>query len=357
MTKAQAALAPHNASRNSKSLVSRIPTSTSDTLAWWVAAYFETEVTTAASSRKVQTRDLELFVSYALEVEGTAERALWSPRLTGAFQNYLRAATIDNVGRKRGDRTINRIIAHVKTFARWVHRVRPFPLGDPTAKIKLPNIGNGLEVERALTAGERRRLLDAADVLLTTGGRSRDRLRFKKTDERPVRRGYRAWRNRAMVYALIETGMRRAAIVNLNLADVDFKSRALSVVEKGGARHAYHISRDGLNAISDYLEHERATDNRKWNSPALFLSPATNAHGDGRLAVRVVNEVWNEVCRVAGVEGKSPHAARHAMGRFIMDKTGNVAAVQRQLGHRNAAYSLQYARITADELRNALDER
>ena len=38
------------------------------------------------------------------------------------------------------------------------------------------------------------------------------------------------------------------------------------------------------------------------------------------------------------------------MGRHIMNKTGNVAAVQRQLGHKNAAYSLQYARITDAEL-------
>ena len=40
-----------------------------------------------------------------------------------------------------------------------------------------------------------------------------------------------------------------------------------------------------------------------------------------------------------------------------MEKTGNVAAVQRQLGHKNAAYSLQYARITDEELNVVLDVR
>ena len=45
------------------------------------------------------------------------------------------------------------------------------------------------------------------------------------------------------------------------------------------------------------------------------------------------------------------------MGRHIMNKTGNVAAVQRQLGHKNAAYSLQYARITDAELQTVVDER
>jgi hypothetical protein len=40
-----------------------------------------------------------------------------------------------------------------------------------------------------------------------------------------------------------------------------------------------------------------------------------------------------------------------------MEKTGNVAAVQRQLGHKNAAYSLQYARITEEELNQVMDDR
>ena len=39
------------------------------------------------------------------------------------------------------------------------------------------------------------------------------------------------------------------------------------------------------------------------------------------------------------------------------EKTGNVAAVQRQLGHKNAVYSMQYARISDKELEDVLDER
>jgi len=45
------------------------------------------------------------------------------------------------------------------------------------------------------------------------------------------------------------------------------------------------------------------------------------------------------------------------MGRYIIEKTGNVAAVQRQLGHKNAAYSMQYSRITDEELNVILDGR
>ena len=45
------------------------------------------------------------------------------------------------------------------------------------------------------------------------------------------------------------------------------------------------------------------------------------------------------------------------MGKHLMAKTGNVAAIQRQLGHRQAANALQYARVTMEELAQVLDER
>ena len=105
-----------------------------------------------------------------------------------------------------------------------------------------------------------------------------------------------------------------------------------------------------------YYEHTPDSDTFPL-STALFLPAASNANSSGRLTPGVINTIWNEVCQWANVKHKTPHAARHAMGRHIMSKTGNVAAVQRQLGHKNAAYSLQYARITDAELQQVVDER
>ena len=51
--------------------------------------------------------------------------------------------------------------------------------------------------------------------------------------------------------------MRRFAVRNLNLKDVNFKKRNVSAEEKGGRTHTYKISREALRAIEDYLEKER----------------------------------------------------------------------------------------------------
>jgi integrase len=287
---------------------------------------------------------------------GQEDRALWTPRLSKAFARHLKKVRLESGKRGYSDRTINRVLAHLKTFSKWIHKLKPFPLDNPMHKIKLMPVGSGLEVERAISPAERRRILDAADSLPHVGGRSKDRNRFKG-QERPVRKGYRAFRNRAIVYTLIETGMRRAAVRNLNLDDVDFKKRSVAVEEKGGRTHCYKISGEGLAAIEDYINMERGGDNKKWKSPALFLSADTIALGTGRLNVRVINTVWDEVCNLAGAEDHTPHDARHAMGRHLIEKTGNIAAVQRQLGHTNPAYSMQYARITDQELNDVLDDR
>jgi len=141
-----------------------------DGLGWWVEQYFRFEVTTSPASQKVQRRDLALFLQYMTTEERTDQRVAWTPRLSRDFQLHVQKTVKDQGRRVWSDKTMLRIMAHLKTFAKWVHKLRPFPLGNPMAKLKLPAVGMGLEVDRAITPAERRKLLDAADLLLAIGG-------------------------------------------------------------------------------------------------------------------------------------------------------------------------------------------
>ena len=140
-----------------------------DSLAGWLEAYFAVEVTTAQSSRAVQRRDLTRFLRFMQAEEGSDDRSRWTSRLSRAFIDDLRSELDSGGGRYFSDRTIARMAAHLKTFAKWIHRLRPFRMGDPTEKLKGMAAGPGLEIERALTESERRKLLDAADHLPVLG--------------------------------------------------------------------------------------------------------------------------------------------------------------------------------------------
>jgi len=328
-----------------------------DGVSWWLTQYLTHEVTTADSSKRAQHKDIVHFFCFMMREEGTDDRPRWTPRLSRAFQDHLRSLINDKTGgREYADSSISRKMAHLKTFAKWIHKLRPFPLGDPMEKVTTTKTGNGLEIERALTKSERRRLLDAGDLLPGAGGRSKDRNRYRG-QERPQRKGYRGYRNRAIIYTFIETGMRRAGVCNILLDDIDWKKQTIKTTEKGGNQHTYHISREGLAVIQDYIDNERGLDNIKRQSAGLFLTAAHNGRDQGSLSTSMINRIWNAACKAAGVEGRTPHSARHAMGRHIVEKTGNVAAVQRQLGHKNAGYSMQYMRVTGDEMRAVLEDR
>ena len=253
----------------------RLPADLSASLVWWVEQYFKFGVTTAASSQVVQRRDLHLFLDYVARETGGDNVSAWTPRLSRSFQESLRkdlkAKPGQTARRRLADRTINRVMAHLKTFSKWMHKLKPFPLGDPMAKIALLKVGTGLEIERAISVSERRKLLDAADLLLVAGGISKDRHRYQ-SGAKPRRKGYRPYRNRAVVYVLLETGMRRAAVTHIEVEQVDFQRKAITTLEKGGHLHTYQISSEGLRAVQDYLAYEREDDAAKWKkSPALFL--------------------------------------------------------------------------------------
>src|SRR5215813_13833409 len=98
---------------------------------------------------------------------------------------------------------------------------------------RAPSLGHQVHCELMRSA-----LLDLTPIMPATACHQRnyvERYSGYKTGERPRRTGYRPYHNRAIVFTLIETGMRRAAVTHLDLAQVDLDGRRLTVVEKGGA--------------------------------------------------------------------------------------------------------------------------
>ena len=93
-------------------------------------------MTTCARSRKEQARDFRLFIAFLRDVIGSEQRIDWTPRVSREFVDYLRSQLHPDGKRRFADRTINRVIAHLKTFAKWIHSCRPFPKEHPLQKFK-----------------------------------------------------------------------------------------------------------------------------------------------------------------------------------------------------------------------------
>lgn len=339
------------------------PDEAHDHLAIWVEWYFNLEDTSGELSRKEKRRALDTFVAFIVAEAGDDRRVSWTPRRSRAFRDWCGAQmtqpTDDATATRRWSaRSINDMLNHLKPFARWVHEHAPFPLGNPMAKVENIPTRDRIDVNRAMTKRQEDDMLDAADTLILTGRRSKDRHRHRTAEQKPQRSDYRPYRNRAIVYTILGTGIRRSAALRLTVDDVDFDREKIHVIEKGGVTDTRDISREALHAIRDYLEHERSQDAAHFASPTLFLAASSRRGTDGRLSPRTINNIWNHVRDAAGLPSdKTPHTGRHRVGKKIMDKTKNPRAVQKQLGHRNLMYSMHYTNPTEEEMKEAINSR
>ena len=201
-----------------------------------------------------------------------------------------------------------------------------------------------------VTPEEYRRLLAEADRLVAGGS---DRGDAGTSDPRKQRSDYLPWRNRAIIYVLLETGMRRAGVTSLLQDTINWIHGQVTIAGKGGKTEVYAISPHALTAVSDYLKHEREQDAEYWRGqPAIFLAANSIRRGDGQLT----NRIWDAVCNKAGVINRNPHSARHHMGNRIMKKTGNAAAVAKQLNHTRLEMALAYSAPTFNSIRDLLNE-
>ncbi|HYU57845.1 MAG TPA: tyrosine-type recombinase/integrase, partial [Actinomycetota bacterium] len=126
--------------------------------------------------------------------------------------------------------------------------------------------------------------------------------RHRRNDDSPisVHAHARPCRDRAIVFVLLSTGLRREELIGLDLDQLDpadarslraaRKVRLVGVRGKGGTQRTVFLSADARHAVADYLEGERPRDAGP-NSTALWLSAMTVASRkrDGQLSGRAVN--------------------------------------------------------------------
>jgi hypothetical protein len=115
--------------RNNETALIRIAEEMPDNLGWCAEQYSRFEVTTGPASQKVQQRDLNLCLRDMIAEERTDQREAWTPRRSRDFQLRLRQTLHEQGQRIWSDKTIIRVMAHLKTFDH--QQVPPFLSAPP----------------------------------------------------------------------------------------------------------------------------------------------------------------------------------------------------------------------------------
>lgn len=326
-----------------------------DSLAAWMQHYEEMAVRGVRSKEVAQKIDLHLhrFRIFFAEAYGHERISACVKRDVLSWQAALQAEELAVA-------TVNNHMASLSGFLTWVYEQAPrlFAVGNPAkgvGDLALPPLE-----PRALTEEQVRSLKNLCDRL--------ERFHLLKgkawsNQHPPLRANSRPKRDRAIVYMLLSTGLRREELIQLDLEQVDpytpaqlrqvRRARIDEVQGKGKTERNVFLSADARLALADYLEFERPQDVSS-GATALFLS-ATGIPvraEDGRLSVRSINLILEQIGRWHDAEQPDinrhisplrPHDLRHTFAFQLSKVTGADAyELERRLGHRSPRYIQRY---------------
>ena len=155
-------------------------------------------------------------------------------------------------------------------------------------------------------------------------------------------------RDRAIFRVVYHRVLRASEVKLLELSDYRQRDGRLYVRRlKGSKSGEYPLFDEERRALNLWL--------KKRGTSAGPLFPSRRHHGISRWAL---DELMKKYCRIAGVaeEKAHMHALKHSSGTHYHARTGDVAATQDHLGHRNIQNTMIYVDIT-NRRRDELAER
>lgn len=159
-------------------------------------------------------------------------------------------------------------------------------------------------------------------------------------------------RDKAMLELLFSTGLRVSELVKLNRAQLDFNSREIGIIGKGGRARVVFISDSAAEWLRKYLSF------REDKYKPLFVRYSGKRAGKDqgeegvRLSVRSVQRSVEKYVKKAKLPVKiTPHGLRHTFATDLLTSGADLRAIQEMLGHKNISTTQIYTHVTNPQLK------
>lgn len=159
-----------------------------------------------------------------------------------------------------------------------------------------------------------------------------------------------AIRDRAMLELIYSSGLRLAELISINMGDIDFSDRILTVTGKGKKMRSVPVGKHAIQAIKNWLKIRQAMVNE--NEDALFISQRGK-----RISPRSVQERLKQWAIKQGLPSHvHPHMLRHSFASHMLESSGDLRAVQELLGHADISTTQVYTHLDFQHLAQVYDK-
>lgn len=158
--------------------------------------------------------------------------------------------------------------------------------------------------------------------------------------------GFEGIRNKAMVELFYSTGMRRAELVNLTIADLRLDERRIKVLGKRNKERIIPMVPSVCDSVKDYLKARSELEIIK-DEQRLFLTKKGVKIYE-TLVYRVINSYFSKASEKVK---KSPHILRHSFATHLLNEGADLNAVKELLGHASLASTQVYTHNSVAQLK------
>jgi integrase/recombinase XerC len=217
-------------------------------------------------------------------------------------------------------RSVNRKLSTLKSFYKYLQRINEVSV-NPAKKITGPKTSK--PIPSFVNNGDMEKVLEESN--------------FGNTFE--------SLRDRIMIELFYVTGIRRAELIGLKDADVDFIAETILVTGKRNKQRLIPFS-DGMKTM---IEQYLVARNESVENLSGYLFVKDNGQ---RLYPMLVHRIVTEnLSQIPTLSKTSPHVLRHSFATGMLNNGADINAVKELLGHSSLAATEIYTHTSFEELK------
>ena len=157
------------------------------------------------------------------------------------------------------------------------------------------------------------------------------------------------WRTWVIINWIIATGNRAATICDIQIGDVDFKSKEIRLRHtKNKKAQIIPLSSSLATILKEYLKLWR------WDCRGEdWLFPNV---GEEQMTTNALRHSFSRYCHKRGVSRTNIHGLRHTFAKMWVKNGGSEIKLQKILGHSTLDMTRRYVRLFAEDIKEDFDD-